>query len=96
MKKFLALALMGGLVAGCTTPKQSGGLKLNKAGFVKTIDGKKTNLYVLKNSKGVEVAITNYGARAVGISVPDRNGKFEDVIIRKTILGTAVIKDKSS
>ena len=80
MRKYLALAMVGALVTGCTTTKQSGRLQLNKAEFVTTIDGKRTDLYVLKNSNGVEVAITNYGARTVGISVPDKNGQFEDVI----------------
>ncbi len=57
MKRLFVLALVGGLVTGCTTAKQSGGLKLNKTEFVKTIDGKKTNLYVLKNRNGVEVVV---------------------------------------
>ncbi|WP_202944946.1 aldose epimerase family protein [Lentisphaera araneosa] len=72
--------MLGVLITGCTTAKQSGALKLNKSEFVKTIDGKRTDLYVLKNSNGVEVAVSNYGARTVGISVPDKNGQFEDVI----------------
>jgi len=80
MKKLLALALVGGLTTGCVTTSQNCGLKLDKAKFVKTIDGKKTDLYVLRNSNGVEVAVTNYGARTVAISVPDKAGKFEDVI----------------
>ena len=80
MKKLLHIALVGGLTAGCITTKQNVGLKLDKAKFVKTIEGKKTDLYVLRNSNGVEVAVTNYGARTVAISVPDKAGKFEDVI----------------
>ena len=48
--------------------------------FQKTIDGKKTDLYILKNSKGMEVAITNFGGRVVSLLVPDKNGKVTDVI----------------
>ena len=48
--------------------------------FQKTIDGKKTDLYTLKNSKGMEVAITNFGGRVVSILVPDKNGKLTDVV----------------
>jgi len=48
--------------------------------FQKTIDGKKTDLYILKNSKGMEVAITNFGGRVVSILVPDKNGKLTDVV----------------
>jgi len=43
--------------------------------------GEKTDLYVLKNSRGMVVAITNYGATVVSIKVPDRAGKSEDVVL---------------
>lgn len=48
--------------------------------FQKEIDGKQTNLYILKNTHGAEIAITNYGGSLVGIMVPDRNGNFANVI----------------
>lgn len=48
--------------------------------FQKTIDDKKTDLYILKNAKGMEVAITNFGGRMVSILVPDKNGKLTDVV----------------
>jgi aldose 1-epimerase len=50
------------------------------SGFEKTIDGKATKLYVLKNSKGTQAAITNYGGRLVSLLVPDKAGKMVDVI----------------
>lgn len=62
-------------------------LNLNPANFQKVIDGKKTDLYFLKNSRGMQVAITNYGGRIVGISVPDRNGHFADVVLGHDSLG---------
>jgi aldose 1-epimerase len=43
--------------------------------------GEKTDLYVLRNSRGMVVSITNYGATVVSIKVPDRAGKFEDVVL---------------
>lgn len=48
--------------------------------FQTTIDGKQTNLYVLKNDN-MQVAITNYGARVVSILVPDKNGNLTDVAV---------------
>jgi aldose 1-epimerase len=48
--------------------------------FQSNIDGKKTNLYILKNAKGAEVAITNYGGRIVSLLVPDKHGKLTDVV----------------
>jgi aldose 1-epimerase len=43
--------------------------------------GEKVDLYVLTNSRGMEVAITNFGATVVSIKVPDRAGKIEDVVL---------------
>jgi aldose 1-epimerase len=52
----------------------------SKSAFEKTIDGKKTDLYILKNAKGAEAAITNFGGRLVSLLVPDKNGKITDVV----------------
>ena len=49
--------------------------------FQQTIDNKKTDLYILKNSSGMQAAITNYGGRLVSLLVPDKNGKLTDVVI---------------
>jgi aldose 1-epimerase len=50
------------------------------AGFAKIINGKACHLYVLKNHKGVEAAVTNYGGRLVSLIVPDKDGKPTDVV----------------
>lgn len=43
--------------------------------------GEKTiNKYILKNNKGMEVNIIEYGARITKISVPDKDNKFENVV----------------
>ncbi len=49
--------------------------------FQQTIDGKQTNLYVLKNHNGMTAAITNYGGRLVSLVVPDKNGTLKDVVV---------------
>lgn len=54
---------------------------LNRADFQTEIGGKQTDLYVLKNSNGAEVTLTNYGARLVSIMVPDREGVLQDVLL---------------
>jgi len=51
-----------------------------KKNFHDTIDGKMTDLYILKNKNGMTAAITNYGGRLVGLWVPDKNGKLTDVV----------------
>jgi galactose mutarotase-like enzyme/GH43 family beta-xylosidase len=49
--------------------------------FKTTLAGKPVALYILKNKHKAQVAITNYGARLVGLAVPDKNGKLTDVIL---------------
>ena len=53
---------------------------LRREDFQATINGKKTDLYFLKNNRGNVVAITNYGGALVAIMVPDRNGVKANVI----------------
>lgn len=87
MKKFysllLGVGLMTAMLSSCgsaptSTLTQSG---LNPAAFDSTIYGKDTKLIVLKNEKGMEVCLTNYGGRVVSLSVPDKNGKPTDVVL---------------
>ena len=47
--------------------------------FIK--EGKTNDVYTLSNSRGMEVDVLTYGARLIRISVPDRKGKFADVIV---------------
>ena len=55
---------------------------LNPTRFEKTLDNNKsTKLYTLRNSTGMEVCITNFGARIVSIMVPDKNGNMTDVVL---------------
>ena len=53
---------------------------LKREDFQTTVQGKKTDLYILKNAAGYEVAVTNYGGAIVAIMVPDKNGKVANVI----------------
>lgn len=54
---------------------------LDAAKFSKEIDGKQTALFILQNKNGLEVTVTNYGAKIVSIMVPDKNGKLTDVVL---------------
>ena len=51
------------------------------AGFRNTIDGKLTDLFVLKNSNGMMASVTNYGGRLVSLMVPDKDGNLRDVVV---------------
>ena len=53
----------------------------NKKLFQDSINGKLTDLYILKNKNGMTAAITNYGGRLVGLWVPDKSGRLTDVVV---------------
>ena len=53
---------------------------LNSQDFSTQIDGQPIDLFVLKNKNGAEACITNYGARLVSLMMPDKNGRFEDIV----------------
>ena len=45
------------------------------------VDGQKVIQYTLTNPNGMSVKILNYGGTVTDIMVPDRNGKFGDVVL---------------
>lgn len=45
------------------------------------LNGKPVSLYTLFNKKGMSVDITNYGAKIIRLMVPDKNSKFDDVVL---------------
>jgi aldose 1-epimerase len=92
MKKLTNIMLITGLVGifltGCNwTEKKSGktgpdSLKLSimKEKFGVS-DDKPVWLYTLKNGHGITVRISNYGGIITSILVPDKNGKFGDIVL---------------
>jgi aldose 1-epimerase len=59
-------------------PQKSG---VNRASFGSVPDGGAVDVYTLKNANGVEVRAINYGAIITSIRVPDRAGRFGDVVL---------------
>jgi len=55
--------------------------RIEKQPFGTTADGKQVFLYTLKNASGMQVKITNFGGRITTVEVPDRNKKFDDVVL---------------
>jgi aldose 1-epimerase len=78
LSAFMGAMLMTTLAPLGATPKSG---STEKKPFGKTPDGQPVDLYVLTNKNGVEAAITNYGGAVVSLKVPDRNGKFGDVVL---------------
>lgn len=79
---FFVLATSSILMSACTPKKAEvkSSFTLKAEAFQKTIEGKQTNLYFLKNGT-IEAAITNYGGRIVGLCTPDKNGQMGDIVL---------------
>lgn len=45
------------------------------------VGGKPVSLYTIANANGMSCDITNYGAKVIRLYAPDRNKKFEDVVL---------------
>jgi aldose 1-epimerase len=54
---------------------------LDRKDFQTEIGCKKTDLYVLRNAQGMEMAVTNYGCAILSIMVPDKHGKYDNVVL---------------
>lgn len=49
--------------------------------FESTISEKNTHLFILKNRSGMQIALTDYGARLVSALIPDKHGNLVDVVL---------------
>lgn len=49
--------------------------------FGKTPDGAEVHVFTLKNSRGAEARIINYGGIVLSLKVPDRDGRMGDVVL---------------
>jgi len=57
------------------------------------LNGKPVSLYTLFNKNGMSVDITNYGAKIIRLMVPDKNGKFDDVVLAFDTLEEVIEKE---
>lgn len=49
--------------------------------FGRMADGTEISLVTLVNKNGMGIEVTNYGATLVSVTVPDRNGRTDDVVL---------------
>ena len=57
------------------------------------VDGKEVFLYTLTNAHGMQVRAMSYGATIVSLRVPDRDGRFDDVVLGfDTIYGYSAVE----
>jgi aldose 1-epimerase len=80
--QFLLLAVAGLVAAGlvgCASMPNTG--IVHKARFGKMADGTPVEIYTLRNSRGMEAHILTYGGIVQSLQIPDKNGKFADVVL---------------
>ena len=75
------------MLSGCGSARHS---QVSRAAFRSTVDGKATDLYTLRNARGLEMTVTNFGGRVVELWVPDRDGNFADIVLGHDNLGAYV------
>ncbi len=89
---FLPLFLSLFVLAGCTSKKQESST-MNKELFGRLSDGTEVYVYTLKNSRGMEARITNYGGILISLKVPDKTGQTGDVVLGYDSLSRYVAKN---
>jgi len=80
----MAAGLVAVSLVGCTTMSASNSTtnsSITKAPFGKTPEGKAVEIYTLRNAKGAEARIMTYGGIVQSLTMPDKNGKFADVVL---------------
>ncbi|MEI5983792.1 aldose epimerase family protein [Sphingobacterium sp. PU5-4] len=92
MKRNIANLFLGGALIGlmsCQQPQKQTAENpsdtlhtiLDSASFGSKVAGKDVKLYTLKNASGSTAYLTNFGARLVGLMVPDKHGTLTDVVL---------------
>ncbi len=81
MKRFFFVAICSFAILACSPKKSEQNIDLIDAkDFAAEVDGKATSLYTLKSGDLV-MQVTNFGGRVVSLWVPDKAGKYEDVVL---------------
>ena len=81
MKRIMMAALSAVILCSCAQNEEDKGIKLfDQKDFAAEVEGKATSLYTLKAGDLV-MQVTDFGGRVVSLWVPDRDGKYEDVVL---------------
>ena len=54
---------------------------VKKQSFGKTVDGNEVHQYILKNKKGMEISVINYGGIITSWKAKDRDGIYQDIVL---------------
>ena len=78
MKRLITLIA---LIAFQTSLASAAELKVTEADYGQTKNGEAVTEFTLTNENGVTAKLINYGATLTSLLVPDRDGKFDDVVL---------------
>lgn len=89
LKSFITFAVGIVFLQSCTSKKAENNQttdsvtvnKIEKISFGKLPDGREVDQYILKNANGMEVKIMNYGGVITHWTAPDKEGKYEDIVL---------------
>ena len=69
-------------LAGCgTMSSTNSSSSITKADFGRTPEGQAVEIYTLRNAKGAEARIMTYGGIVQSLAMPDKSGKFADIVL---------------
>lgn len=80
MKNTIAFLMVLCCLTACTKKSEVPAL-LDAKAFSTTVDDKDVALYTLESGNGLYMQVTNFGGRVVALFTPDKNGKYEDVVL---------------
>ena len=81
MKKLIMMVASAAMFFSCASKQAEHDVILFDAeDFQAVVDGKETSLYTLKAGDLV-MQVTNFGGRVVSLWVPDKDGKYEDIVL---------------
>jgi aldose 1-epimerase len=81
IRAILGIALAGAAIAPVAKGGEPMQGSIEKKAFGTTAEGEAVDLYVLVNVHKMQAKIMTYGATLIELHVPDREGKFDDVVL---------------
>lgn len=69
------------LAAACTGTPDAPVASFTSEPFGSMPDGRTAQLFTLKNAAGAEMRVTDYGGIIVSLTMPDRDGRYADIVL---------------
>lgn len=77
----LVVVCVFAVLTECSGMQKSRRATIVRRTFGTLADGTKIDLYTLRNSRGAEARVTNFGATVVSLTAPDARGRMADVVL---------------